>query len=86
VHLRPRALWRLMAHPDRQIRRAFRWCVAYSSLVWLAEIAEMVNGRSQPGRARSLGELAGAHIADEAPLVPAGDVRTPFHPAGVQSG
>jgi anaerobic magnesium-protoporphyrin IX monomethyl ester cyclase len=86
VHLRPRALWRLMSHPDREIRRAFRWCVAHSSLVWLAEIAEIVKGRSQPGRGRSLGELAGAHLADEAPLVPASDARTPFYPARVQSG
>jgi anaerobic magnesium-protoporphyrin IX monomethyl ester cyclase len=86
VHLRPRAFWRLMAYPDRQIRRAFRWCVAHSSLVWLAEVAEIVKGRSQPGRARSLGEVAGAHLTEEAPLVPASDARTPFHPAKVQSG
>ena len=81
VHLRPRALWRLMAHPDRQIRRAFRWCLTHSSRVWFTEVAEIIRGRSQPGGAHSLGEVAGAHVPDEAPLVPASDVRTPFHRA-----
>lgn len=38
VALRPRALRRLLSHPDPSIRRALRWCFSRSGLVWLDEI------------------------------------------------
>ena len=38
VHLRPSALWRLIAHPDRSIRRALRWCYGGSALAWIDEL------------------------------------------------
>ena len=42
VSLRPRALRRVLAHPDRSIRQALRWCVRRSSLVWLDEIVDFL--------------------------------------------
>ena len=86
IHLRPRAAWRLMAHPDRSLRRAFRWCVRHSARVWLEEIGELLRGRSLPAEGRSLEDVAGGHFADEAPLAPAAAARTPYHrlPPNVQ--
>ena len=42
VHLRPRALRRILAHPDRTLRRHLRWCFRNSAGVWWAEVAEFL--------------------------------------------
>jgi anaerobic magnesium-protoporphyrin IX monomethyl ester cyclase len=39
AQLRPRALWRLLAHPDRKIRHAMRWYYRMGRRVWFHEIA-----------------------------------------------
>ncbi len=44
VHLRPRALRRVLAHPDKEVRGWLRWCFWNSSRVWRAEIAEHLRG------------------------------------------
>ena len=70
THLRPRALWRVLAHPDRGLRRHLRWCFRNSARVWLAEVAEFLWHTPRPARPRTLAEWftpAGqAPIRDEA--------------------
>jgi anaerobic magnesium-protoporphyrin IX monomethyl ester cyclase len=38
VQLRPRALWRVLAHRDRKLRDAMRWYTRMGRRVWLHEI------------------------------------------------
>jgi anaerobic magnesium-protoporphyrin IX monomethyl ester cyclase len=38
LQLRPRSLWRLMAHPDRSIRASIRWYYQVGRRVWFYEI------------------------------------------------
>jgi anaerobic magnesium-protoporphyrin IX monomethyl ester cyclase len=71
IHLRPRALRRLMAYAHRDQRRAFRWCLRHSSRVWLEEIRDFFRGRRAVAANATLGTFAGPHIAQETPLVPA---------------
>ena len=42
VHARPRALLRLLWHPDRELREHLRWCFRFSFRVWRAEVAEFL--------------------------------------------
>lgn len=42
VHARPRALWRILFHPDRDLRAHLRWCFRFSFRVWRAEVAEFI--------------------------------------------
>ncbi|MGV1752182.1 B12-binding domain-containing radical SAM protein [Agrobacterium sp. CG674] len=42
VHCRPRALWRILFHPDRELRKHMRWSFRFSFRVWRAEIAEFI--------------------------------------------
>ncbi len=42
VSLRPKALRRVLLHPDRSVRRALRWCFWRSGLVWLDEIIDFL--------------------------------------------
>lgn len=42
VSARPRALRRILAHRDRSIRSALRWCFRNSAFVWLDEIVDFV--------------------------------------------
>jgi anaerobic magnesium-protoporphyrin IX monomethyl ester cyclase len=79
MHLRPRALRRLLFYADREQRRAYRWCFRHASPVWLAEIRDFLHNRSPRAAPRSLADLAGAHFSEEAPLAPAAAGRTPFH-------
>ena len=54
VHLRPRALWRVLAHPDLALRAHLRWCFRNSARVWLAEIVEFVLRSPRPAHPMSL--------------------------------
>ena len=56
VHLRPRALWRVLAHPDRGLRQHLRWCFRNSARVWLAEVAEFVWRTPRPRRPMTLAQ------------------------------
>ncbi len=40
LHLRPRALWRLVRHPDPETRRALCWCLVHAGRVWVGEILD----------------------------------------------
>ncbi len=42
VHARPRALWRILFHKDRELRAHLRWCFRFSFRVWRAEVTEFV--------------------------------------------
>ena len=56
IHLRPKALWRILRHRDPGMRRYLRWCFIYSARVWLYEVAEFVLHTRTPQQARSLRE------------------------------
>ncbi len=76
VHLRPRALWRLLAHPDRETRRVMRWCFRRSALVFLAEIAEFAGATRFARAPVPLAEHFG-RSAIETGTMPAGPGTTP---------
>lgn len=42
VHCRPRALWRILFHPEKELRKHMRWSFRFSFRVWRAEIAEFI--------------------------------------------
>ena len=54
IHLRPKALWRILNHRDPGMRRYLRWCFVYSARVWLHEVAEFVLHTRTPRQPRSL--------------------------------
>jgi anaerobic magnesium-protoporphyrin IX monomethyl ester cyclase len=51
IHLRPRALWRILRHPDADLRRYLRWCFVFSARVWLYEVAEFLRRPTRAPRA-----------------------------------
>ena len=79
LHLRPRALRRLLFYADPDQRRAYRWCFRHSSPVWLAEIRDFFHGRRLRRAPRALADFAGTSFSEEAPLAPSAAARTPFH-------
>ncbi|NMG77641.1 B12-binding domain-containing radical SAM protein [Aromatoleum diolicum] len=42
LQLRPRVVFRLLAHPDAALRRALRWCTRNAARVWLDEVHDFV--------------------------------------------
>jgi len=40
LQLRPRALWRVLTHRDRAIRKSLRWCYNVGRRAWLFEVRE----------------------------------------------
>jgi anaerobic magnesium-protoporphyrin IX monomethyl ester cyclase len=81
IHLRPRALARLLAYADRGQRRAFHWSIRHASRVWFEELKGLVRPRRRAPMPETLGDFAGAAFTEEAPLAPAEASRTPFHRA-----
>ena len=59
VQLRPRALWRLARHRDRDLRRALRWSYRNAALVWLDEIHDFLFRSRYTRRGRTLAEIWG---------------------------
>lgn len=59
VHARPRALLRVLAHPDRELRAHLRWCFRYSFRVWRAEVAEFLRHPPDERSHLTLGEWFG---------------------------
>ena len=59
VQLRPRALWRLAWHRDRDLRRALRWSYRNAALVWLDEIHDFLFRSRYSRRGRTLAEIWG---------------------------
>lgn len=61
VSLRPRALRRILLHPDASLRHALRWGFRRSGRVWLAEVLEFVR-RPRPRTAGPLAEVRGGSL------------------------
>ncbi len=59
IHLRPRALRRVLAHPDPELRAHLRWCFRNSARVWWAEIAEYLWDTPRPATPRTLAAFHG---------------------------
>jgi anaerobic magnesium-protoporphyrin IX monomethyl ester cyclase len=77
VHIRPRALRRLLFYKDRAQRRAYRWCFRNAGLVWLAEIFEFFFRSSRLKKERPLEDHAGAQLSFETPLTSPVPARRP---------
>ncbi len=63
IHARPRALWRVLAHPDRELRGHLRWCFRNSFRVWRAELAEFLWDMPRPARPMTLEQFWSPQIA-----------------------
>ncbi|MEJ2693885.1 MAG: radical SAM protein [Candidatus Thiodiazotropha sp.] len=59
IHLRPRFLYRLLRYPDREIRRALRWCTRNAARVWLDEIQEFLRRERVKGELKTLSAFGG---------------------------
>jgi anaerobic magnesium-protoporphyrin IX monomethyl ester cyclase len=71
LQLRPRALWRVLAHPDRRIRKALRWCYGVGRRAWFFEVRDFLVRRQRRATDLSLAEFWGAPQDDaEAALSP----------------
>lgn len=64
AHLGPRGLWRVLAHPDRRLRRALRWCYARAARVWLDEIWRFAWRDRRLARPVPLAEARGAPVPE----------------------
>lgn len=62
IHLRPRALLRVLAHPDRALRAHLRWCFRHSLRVWVAEVAEFLWRTPRPKQPVTLREFELARL------------------------
>ena len=60
LQLRPRALWRVVAHRDRGIRKALRWCYGVGRRAWFFEVREFLFQRRRPPSDVTLAEFWGA--------------------------
>ncbi len=61
IHLRPRYLYRLMRYPDKEIRRALRWCTRKATLVWLNEITDFCQQKRNAAQPKTLALFSGRH-------------------------
>ncbi len=78
LQLRPRALWRVLAHRDPGARRALRWCYGVGRRAWLFEIGEFLSRGLRRPAEQSLAEFWGpAQDAEEEALTTALRVRAP---------
>lgn len=59
VHARPRALWRILFHKDRELRAHLRWCFRFSFRVWRAEVTEFTRRPPDDGATLTLAEWFG---------------------------
>lgn len=64
VHVRPKALLRTFAHPDRELRAHLRWCFRFSFRVWRAEVAEFLRRPPDDHSTITLSEWFGRHPDD----------------------
>jgi anaerobic magnesium-protoporphyrin IX monomethyl ester cyclase len=60
LQLRPRALWRVLAHRDRGIRKALRWCYGVGRRAWLFEVRDFLVRRHRQPADVTLAEFCGA--------------------------
>jgi anaerobic magnesium-protoporphyrin IX monomethyl ester cyclase len=87
LQLRPRALWRVLAYPDRRIRHAMRWYTRMGRRVWPHEIGNFLFRDRRLRHGPSLAEFWGApQDAEEEAMVvqrrqPAAAIAREQHPA-----
>jgi anaerobic magnesium-protoporphyrin IX monomethyl ester cyclase len=60
VQLRPRALWRVLAHRDPQIRKALRWCYEVGCRAWFHEVRSFLFRHRRRPTGRTLVRFWGA--------------------------
>lgn len=66
AQLRPKALMRLIWHPDPKIRHAIRWYYRMGRRVWIHEILEFVlRNRARPSGRTVFDHLGAAHDHEE---------------------
>jgi anaerobic magnesium-protoporphyrin IX monomethyl ester cyclase len=71
MQLRPRALWRVLTHRDRGLRKALRWCYGVGRNAWLFEVREFLfRGQRRPVDL-TLAEFWGTAQEEEEALVSA---------------
>jgi anaerobic magnesium-protoporphyrin IX monomethyl ester cyclase len=71
LQLRPRALWRVLAHRDRGIRKALRWCYGVGRRAWFFEVRAFLSRWRRRSADLSLAEFWGApQDAEEEALLP----------------
>ena len=68
LQLRPRALWRIYAQPDPDLRHAMRWYTKMGRGVWLREIRDFFRHPARPGK--TVAEFWGADQLPEQALAP----------------
>ena len=71
MQLRPRALWRVLAHRDRGIRKALRWCYGVGRRAWFFEVREFLLHRHPAPADVTLADLWGAAQEEEEASIPA---------------
>jgi anaerobic magnesium-protoporphyrin IX monomethyl ester cyclase len=59
LQLRPRALWRVLAHRDPGLRRALRWCYGVGRRAWFFEVREFLGRRFRRPADMELAEFWG---------------------------
>jgi anaerobic magnesium-protoporphyrin IX monomethyl ester cyclase len=59
LQLRPRALWRVLAHRDPGLRKALRWCYGVGRRAWFFEVREFLLRRVRRPTDLSLAEFWG---------------------------
>lgn len=85
LQLRPRALWRVLAHRDPGIREALRWCYRVGKRAWLFEVRVFLFQRRRRPADLSLAEFCGApQDAEEEILAPASPAQSKSPEVGEQ--
>jgi anaerobic magnesium-protoporphyrin IX monomethyl ester cyclase len=70
VQLRPKSLWRVMAHPDPGLRRAMRWYYQIGRRVWPYELWNFLFNDRRIENGPTLGEFWGPDRREEPQPVP----------------
>lgn len=71
VQLRPKSLWRVLAHPDRELRLAMRWYYQIGRRVWPYELWNFIFKDRRIENGPTLGEFWGPDRRDESTHEPA---------------
>jgi anaerobic magnesium-protoporphyrin IX monomethyl ester cyclase len=65
LQLRPRVLRRVLAHRDRTIRRALRWCYGVARRAWLFEVRDFLGRQARRPDGLTLHKFWGAPLNHE---------------------
>jgi anaerobic magnesium-protoporphyrin IX monomethyl ester cyclase len=61
VQLRPGALWPLVSHRDREVRKILRWCFRVGCRAWFFEVRSFLSRIRRKRRERTLSEYWAAY-------------------------